>query len=131
MSERHACGLARIAVSSYRYPTQKASKDEDRGRVTSRPEAPSLQTECNDISRLLFSDQHKFDIVVLKTASEPHIVRLATLWLRGLITCILKLLCDRGKNYKSVRAGDSGEAERSFRREAERHSGMIPNTIGA
>ena len=28
-------------------------------------------------------------------------------------------------------AGDSGEAERSFRREAERHSGMIPNTIGA
>jgi hypothetical protein len=28
-------------------------------------------------------------------------------------------------------AGDSGEAERSFRREAERHSGIIPNTIGA
>ena len=27
--------------------------------------------------------------------------------------------------------GDSGEAERTFRREAERHSGMIPNTIGA
>jgi multiple antibiotic resistance protein len=27
--------------------------------------------------------------------------------------------------------GYSGEAERSFRREAERHSGMIPNTIGA
>jgi len=27
MSERHACGLARIAVSSYRYPTRKASKD--------------------------------------------------------------------------------------------------------
>ena len=27
--------------------------------------------------------------------------------------------------------GDSGEAERSFRRKAERHSGMIPNTIGA
>jgi hypothetical protein len=27
--------------------------------------------------------------------------------------------------------GDSGEAERPFRREAERHSGMIPNTIGA
>ena len=27
--------------------------------------------------------------------------------------------------------GDSGEAERSFRKEAERHSGMIPNTIGA
>jgi FPC/CPF motif-containing protein YcgG len=27
--------------------------------------------------------------------------------------------------------GDSGEAERYFRREAERHSGMIPNTIGA
>jgi hypothetical protein len=25
--------------------------------------------------------------------------------------------------------GDSGEAERSFRGEAERHSGMIPNTI--
>jgi hypothetical protein len=27
--------------------------------------------------------------------------------------------------------GDSGEAERSIRREAERHYGMIPNTIGA
>ncbi len=26
--------------------------------------------------------------------------------------------------------GDSGEAERSFRREAERHSGIIPNAIG-
>jgi len=28
-------------------------------------------------------------------------------------------------------AGDSGEAERWFRKEAEPHSGMIPNTIGA
>ena len=28
-------------------------------------------------------------------------------------------------------SGDSGEAERLFRKEAERHSGMIPNTIGA
>ena len=27
--------------------------------------------------------------------------------------------------------GDSGEAERLFRKEAERHSGMNPNTIGA
>lgn len=27
--------------------------------------------------------------------------------------------------------GYSGEAERSFRREAEGHSGTIPNTIGA
>ena len=27
--------------------------------------------------------------------------------------------------------GDSGEAERSFRKEAERHSGMNPNTIVA
>ena len=33
--------------------------------------------------------------------------------------------------HASVQTGDSGEAERSFRREAERHSGMIPNTIGA
>jgi hypothetical protein len=31
----------------------------------------------------------------------------------------------------SVLAEDSDEAERSFRREAERHSGMNPNTIGA
>jgi hypothetical protein len=30
-----------------------------------------------------------------------------------------------------VLCGDSGEAERSFRKESERHSGMIPNTIGA
>ena len=28
-------------------------------------------------------------------------------------------------------SGDSGEAERWFRKEAEQHSGMIPNTIGA
>ena len=28
-------------------------------------------------------------------------------------------------------ARDSGEAERIFRKESERHSGMIPNTIGA
>jgi hypothetical protein len=27
--------------------------------------------------------------------------------------------------------GDSGEAERLFRKEAEWHSGMIPNTVGA
>jgi hypothetical protein len=27
--------------------------------------------------------------------------------------------------------GDSGEAERIFRMESERHSGMNPNTIGA
>jgi hypothetical protein len=27
MSERHACGLALIAVSSYRYPTRKAAQD--------------------------------------------------------------------------------------------------------
>jgi len=27
--------------------------------------------------------------------------------------------------------GDSSEAERLLRREAERHSGMIPNAIGA
>ena len=31
----------------------------------------------------------------------------------------------------AVYIGDSGEAERLFRKEAERHSGMIPNTIGA
>ncbi len=35
------------------------------------------------------------------------------------------------KNAKHVRDGDSGEAEHSFQRETERHSGMIPNTIGA
>jgi hypothetical protein len=29
------------------------------------------------------------------------------------------------------RSEDSGEAERWFRKEAERYSGMIPNTIGA
>ena len=32
---------------------------------------------------------------------------------------------------KTDDGGDSGEAERLFRKEAERHSGMIPNTIGA
>jgi hypothetical protein len=29
------------------------------------------------------------------------------------------------------RSGDSGEAERLFRKESERHSGMNPNTLGA
>jgi hypothetical protein len=37
----------------------------------------------------------------------------------------------RNFRQKQQTTGDSGEAERSFRREAERHSGMIPNTIGA
>jgi len=35
-----------------------------------------------------------------------------------------------GKNQLG-QVGDSGEAEHSIRRKAERHSGMIPNTIGA
>jgi hypothetical protein len=34
-------------------------------------------------------------------------------------------------NKKQWLSGDSGEAERWFRKEAERHSGMNPNTIGA
>src|SRR2546422_9369148 len=33
--------------------------------------------------------------------------------------------------YVSDKNGDSGEAEHVFRRESERHSGIIPNTIGA
>jgi len=32
--------------------------------------------------------------------------------------------------YSRAMTGDWGEAERSFRREYERCSGMIPNTIG-
>jgi hypothetical protein len=35
----------------------------------------------------------------------------------------------RGDSMRRNR-GDSGETERSFRKEAERHSGMNPNTIG-
>jgi hypothetical protein len=35
------------------------------------------------------------------------------------------------KSLETMTAGDSGEAERSFRKEAERCSGMNPNTIGA
>ncbi len=31
----------------------------------------------------------------------------------------------------TMSGGDSGEAERSIRDKSERHSGMIPNTIGA
>jgi HEAT repeat protein len=37
----------------------------------------------------------------------------------------------RALGWMEDRSGDSGEAERWFRREAEQHSGMIPNTIGA
>ena len=33
--------------------------------------------------------------------------------------------------WKDAKDGDSGEAERKIRDESERHSGMIPNTIGA
>jgi hypothetical protein len=36
-----------------------------------------------------------------------------------------------GTTDHSVLGGDSGEAERIFRRESERHSGTNPNTIGA
>jgi hypothetical protein len=34
-------------------------------------------------------------------------------------------------SYRTIQVGDSGEAERIFRGESERHSGMNPNTIGA
>jgi len=34
-------------------------------------------------------------------------------------------------NGRAYSAADSGEGERSFRREAERRSGLKPNTIGA
>ena len=46
---------------------------------------------------------------------------------------LLALLISQARILRSaiVLNGDSGEAERSFRREAERHFGMIPNTIGA
>jgi hypothetical protein len=33
--------------------------------------------------------------------------------------------------WRPITGGDSGEAERLFRKEAERHSGMNPNTLGA
>ena len=42
----------------------------------------------------------------------------AWVWLRGIFVFV-------------VTVGFSGEAERSFRKEAERHSGMIPNTTEA
>ena len=35
------------------------------------------------------------------------------------------------QSFAWAECGDSGEAERSFRKESERHSGMIPNTFGA
>ena len=38
---------------------------------------------------------------------------------------------NRQLGWDLLRHGDSGEGERWFRREVERHSGMIPNTIGA
>jgi hypothetical protein len=38
---------------------------------------------------------------------------------------------DRRAQRQVTLAGDSGEAERRIRDESERHSGMIPNTIGA
>jgi integrase len=48
---------------------------------------------------------------------------------------IMRAVGLQGVSLHSLRhshaSGDSGEAERSFRKEAERHSGMIPNTIGA
>jgi hypothetical protein len=42
-----------------------------------------------------------------------------------------KLAYYKSEKGVGVLAGDSGEAERYFRRETERHSGMNPNTIGA
>jgi hypothetical protein len=38
---------------------------------------------------------------------------------------------NRHRTYCTAPDADSGEAERLFRREAERHSVMNPNTIGA
>ena len=61
---------------------------------------------------------------------EAYALFLAALLLAG---GALGDLYGRRKMFAGVWAGpgDSGEAERSFRKEAERHSGMIPNTIGA
>jgi hypothetical protein len=36
-----------------------------------------------------------------------------------------------GKSGNQAAGADSGEGERLFRREAERYSGLKPNTIGA
>jgi hypothetical protein len=36
-----------------------------------------------------------------------------------------------GRRHFPQVIGDSGEAERLFRKQTERHSGMIPNTTGA
>ena len=44
---------------------------------------------------------------------------------RSMLGCVFP------SDSRSRLVGDSGEAERLFRKEAERHSGMIPNTIGA
>lgn len=41
------------------------------------------------------------------------------------MSSVKKILANRANG------GDSGEAERSIRTEAERHSGINPNTIGA
>jgi hypothetical protein len=50
--------------------------------------------------------------------------------------CVFAPVCVRALDFifeamAEGMTGYSGEAERSFRREAELHSGMIPNTIGA
>ncbi len=51
----------------------------------------------------------------------------------GVSSVVLAIKCasQQFDDSHPIPYGDSGEAERIFRRESERHSGMNPNTIGA
>ncbi len=79
----------------------------------------------NDLDQYLraeFSKQFKGKVIVVLKKEDAD----------GIITGIDEETKGTGAKITGrYLGGDSGEAERWFRREAERHSGMIPNTIGA
>ena len=64
---------------------------------------------------------------IAKRANRLQLRSLSRYWAQALTRSQER---PRVKDWR-IGSGDSGEVERSFRKEAERHSGMIPNTIGA
>jgi UDP-N-acetyl-D-glucosamine dehydrogenase len=86
-------------------------------RKTKDPDMSFIVSACAEIAKFF----HPWMLVILESTTYPGTTD----------ELVLPMLEQGGLKAGQDFFGDSGEAERYFRREAERHSGMIPNTIGA